>query len=76
MLCYVRMFVVEQHYQNATGMSHSLAAGNYWERKLSSVQGRYLRSLETLARVRKLLGVPPVQINIASQGGQQVVSNG
>ena len=44
-LCYIRMFVVEQHYQNATGKNHSLAAGNYWERKLSSVQGRYLRSL-------------------------------
>ena len=28
-----------------------------------------------LARVRKLMGVPMVQINIAASGGQQVVSN-
>ena len=53
----------------------SLAAGSYWERKLSTVQRRYLLANETLARVRKLMGVPMEQINIVSEGGQQVVSN-
>ncbi len=53
----------------------SLAAASYWERKLSTVQYRYLRAIETLARVRKLMGVPMLQINITAEGGQQVVSN-
>ena len=53
----------------------NLAAASYWERKLSAVQYRYLRSIETLARVRKLMGIQMVQINIAAEGGQQVVSN-
>ena len=42
---------------------------------LATVQYQYLRSIETLARVRKLMGVPMLQINIATEGGQQVVSN-
>ena len=53
----------------------SLASASYWERKLSAIQHRYLRAIETLSRVRKLMGVPMVQINIATEGGQQVVSN-
>ncbi len=39
------------------------------------MQYRFLRAIETLAQVRKLMGVPMVQINIAAEGGQQVVSN-
>ena len=53
----------------------SFDASSHWERKLSTVQRPYLRAIETLARVRKLMGVPMVQINIAAEGGQQVVSN-
>lgn len=52
-----------------------MAAASYWERKLSTVQYRYLRAIEALARVRNLMGVPMVQITIAAEGGQQVVSN-
>ena len=51
------------------------AAASYWERTLSTVQYRYLRAIEALARVRKLMGVPMVQINIAAEGGRQVVSS-
>ena len=40
-----------------------------------TVQRRYLRAIETLARVRKLMVLPMMQINIAAEGGQQVVSN-
>jgi len=69
------MNFTEQYYDNAMTDSCSLAAASYWERKLSTVQYRYLRAIETLARVRKLMGVPMVQINIAAEGGQQVVSN-
>ncbi len=74
-ICYLRMNLTEQYYQNAMTDGGSFAAGSYWERKLSTVQYRYLRAIETLARVRKLIGVPMLQINIAAEGGQQVVSN-
>ena len=46
---------------------------DFWERRLSLAERRHLRACETLARVRKLLMNGPVlQVNIASQGGQQV----
>ncbi len=35
----------------------------------------YLRAIETLARVRRVMGVPMLQLNIAAEGGQQVVTN-
>ncbi len=41
----------------------------------STGQYRYVRSIETLARVRKLMGVPMVQINIAADGGNQMITN-
>ncbi len=74
-ICYLRMNFTEQYYDNAMTGGCSLEVASFWERKLSTVQRRYLRSIETLARVRKLMGVPMVQINIVSEGGQQVVSN-
>lgn len=43
-----------------------------WERLLASKQARYLKAIETLARVRRLLKLPAVQVNIATEGGQQV----
>ena len=67
--------LTEQAYDNGMADGCSFAAGSYRERKLSTVQRRYLRSIETLARVRKLMGVPMLQIKIAAEGGQQVVSN-
>lgn len=74
-ICYLRMNMTEQAYDNGMAGGCTFDAGSYWERKLSTVQRRYLRSIETLARVRKLMGIPMVQINIAAEGGQQVVSN-
>ena len=45
----------------------------YWEKRLSVAQSRHLRACETLARVRKLLmNRPTLQVNIATQSGQQV----
>ncbi len=45
----------------------------FWERRLSMSQRRYLHACETLAKVRRLMaGKPSVQVNIAAQGGQQV----
>jgi len=45
----------------------------FWERRLSMSQSRYLRACEMLARVRRLLAPrPAVQINLAAENGQQV----
>jgi len=43
-----------------------------WERVLASKEVRYLRAVETLARVRRLLNLPAPQLNINMLGGQQV----
>lgn len=43
-----------------------------WATILASHQRRYLRSIETLARIRRLLKLPTLQVNVALDGGQQV----
>lgn len=43
-----------------------------WDRMLAAKQARYLHAVEALARVRRLLKLPNVQVNIAAAGGQQV----
>lgn len=46
---------------------------DFWERRLSAAQRRYLRACDTLTRIRHLTSSKPaVQVNIAGQGGQQV----
>lgn len=45
----------------------------YWEKRLTATQRRYLRAIETLARVRKITrNTPMLQVNIATEGGQQI----
>ena len=56
-------------YARKTTESHTTEAGLYWDRRLNSAQTRYLRAVETLARVRRLSRDTPLQVNI---GGQQV----
>jgi hypothetical protein len=70
-LAWLRYCDLERRYSAVTGESHTLAIGVHWERRLSAAQHRYFRSVETLARVRKLT-VGMLQINVAGPGGQQV----
>ena len=50
-----------------------ISASEFWERRLSAAQGRYLRACETLAKIRRLAArSPTLQVNIASESGQQV----
>ena len=45
----------------------------FWEKRLSIAQGRYLRACETLTKIRILSQKNPLlQVNIATQSGQQV----
>jgi len=69
--CWLRLHRAELAYSRVMGAaSVTLAHGDYMERKLTHAQGRYLRAVETLARVRRLARPgTPLQVNIA---GQQV----
>ena len=68
-LCWLRLYVTELRYESRMEENLSLAQGDYWERKLSTHQKRYLRAVETLARIRKL-GIN-IQVNVA---GKMVVT--
>lgn len=69
--CALRLRWVE--YQLSAHMSSNSSPGMIalWEKRLSITQARFLRAVETLAKVRKL-AVPALQFNIAQDGGQQV----
>jgi hypothetical protein len=63
----------EFRYTSYVTDAHTLNQGKYWSGVLSANQRRYLRAIETLARVRKLTrNTPMLQVNIATQEGQQV----
>ncbi len=64
-ICYLRLQIAESAYTAAT-----FTTAEHYEKRLSATQKRYLRSIETLARVRRLLKLPAVQVNVAI-GGQQ-----
>lgn len=49
--------------------NHAFAHGNYWQRQVTAAHRQYLRSIEALARVRKLAKRDVLQVNI---GGQQI----
>jgi len=71
-VCYFRLNLAETEHSYAKGTS---SERGYREQRLSAIQRRYIRSIESLARVRKLVQSPVVQVNIAADGGQQVVAN-
>jgi hypothetical protein len=62
-LCWLRLNIIENRHEAQS--NQTLAQGDYGERTLSSTQKRYLRAVETLAKIRKL-GIN-VQINIADK---------
>lgn len=70
-LCYLRLYLWEFGYHALAGNREmTLKQGKDWEDLISSGQRRYLRSIETLARVRKQS--IHIQLNVATNGGQQV----
>lgn len=70
----IRLIDTENRYNNiVVGNSVTLQQGEYWDTLLSSCQARFLRAIETLARIRRLArNTPALQINIANEGGKQV----
>jgi len=70
----LRLIHVENAYnRQVVNQSLTLQQGAYWDALLTSNQARFLRAIETLARVRRLArNTPALQINIAGDGGKQV----
>ncbi len=70
----LRLIDAERRYNSVVvGQSVTLEQGRYWDDLLSSTQARFLRAIETLARVRRLVrNTPALQINIAGEGSQQI----
>jgi len=73
-MCWLRLNLEEHMYTGAImNESVTFKKGDFYERRLSAMQHRYLRACEALARVRKLTrGTPALQVNIATNGGQQI----
>ncbi|MCE5237180.1 hypothetical protein LLH23_01645 [bacterium] len=67
-LCWMRLQLTEYRYSEFLKAGGSFQEAEYWEKRLSANQRRYLRAVETLARIRRL-ALPAIQVNI---GGQQV----
>ena len=70
----LRVMDAEGRYnQYVVNQSISVNVAEYRDNLLSSTQARFLRAIETLARVRRLArNTPALQINIAREGGKQV----
>jgi hypothetical protein len=71
-LCYQDYFSFALVCNTHTKKETTLDGMAQWERVLASKEARYLRAVETLARVRRLLNLPAPQVNINLPGGQQV----
>lgn len=67
-LCWLRLSIAElQHADHTMSGSIGISQADYWDRALSATQRRYLRAIESLARVRRLLHPNAVQVNIGAQ---------
>jgi hypothetical protein len=60
------MYATQWRYEATIGGNPSLRQAEFWERRLTSVQRRYLRAIETLARVRKV-APKALMVNVAQQ---------
>jgi hypothetical protein len=71
-LCWLRLAHVEYQYTGVTVTGeNTITRVEHWDKRLNVAQRRYLRAIESLARVRKLR-VPAVQVNIGAQQVNQV----
>jgi len=71
-LCWLNLNLTECRHTNIMKQSITFNLGLYWEKRLTVAQRRFTRACESLARVRRLSGRIPIQVNIA--GGQQLLA--
>lgn len=55
LLCQIRLNQFEVVHGNRTNESHTFTAGAYYEKRLSMTHRRFLRAVETFAKVKRLL---------------------
>jgi hypothetical protein len=73
LLAWLRINIWEQIYSQKTAGELNIDEAYFWERRIDFAQTRFLRAVEKLTKVRKMIQNDPVlQINIANAGGQQV----
>ncbi len=65
-LCWLRLQLIEYRYSDVMSQNITLTLGQYWEKRLSAAQRRYLRACETWARIQRL-ALPTLQVNIAEK---------
>lgn len=73
-LSFLHLNMVE--YQTTNLWEKSASIIEFWEKRLDQCQARYHRAIFELVRVRRLLKLPPLQININQAGGQMVAVAG
>jgi len=66
-VCWVLLQKAQMLYAVAQQPGVALPEADYWERRVSAANTRFLRASETLARVRKLSGLGVVQVNIGAR---------
>jgi hypothetical protein len=72
-ITWLRLQWMELQVISFIGQDETKSTIEYWDKRLLISQRSHLHACETLARVRRLMsGRPAVQVNIASDGGQQV----
>lgn len=73
LLAWLRLNLWEYQLTEMETQGITLTKADFWERRISAAQRRFLRACETLARVRRLArNVPALQVNINAPNGQQV----
>jgi len=66
LLCWLRLQLAEHRYTSFWQGDGSTELAMFWEKRLSAVQRRYLRAVETLARIRRM-DLPAIQVNVADK---------
>ena len=64
--CWLRMNSCEMQLAYRMKGSHSITVLEFWERRLSMAQRRYLAACESLAKIRKM-AIPALQLNIGDK---------
>ena len=69
LVCWLRLAEAEMKYEALQAEnSVTITRQEHWEKRLAMAQHRYLKAVESLAKVRRLLSaVPLAQINVNSQ---------
>lgn len=68
---WLRLGICEMQFSALMAGAVAFDKGDYWNRVLDAAQRRYLRAIESLARVRRLK-LPALQVNVAQAGAKQL----